>query len=243
MSQAGASVWTGTATVAGAAAIAALIGMPGSASAASAEQLQYRITHAMFGAIGTYSNTIVPNGQATTVQTRSHIDVKVLGMEMYHEDSQRTEHWQGDRLVAFHSLTQKKDGATQVDGVARGNQFLITTPQGTVAAPANVHPANPWSANFIVASLMMRPDTGMLEPVSVGGGSAASVTLNNQTIPATRYDVNGKTRYTVWLDQRGVPLKFVVDDDSGKVTFTLTRCNNCGVEVSDAGLPTVASQR
>jgi hypothetical protein len=232
-----------TARAAGAAAVMALLGMPGSASAASPEQLQYRISHAMFGNIGTYSNTIVPNGQATTVQTRSHIDVKVLGVDMYREDSQRTEQWQGDRLVAFHSVTQKKDGATQVDGVARGNQFLISTPQGTETAPATVHPANPWSANFVATSLMMRPDTGKLEPVSVSGGSAAAVTLNSQTIPATRYDVNGKTRYTVWLDQRGVPLKFVVDDDSGKVTFTLSRCSNCGVEVSDVGFHTVASQR
>lgn len=229
---------------AGAVAVAALFGMSAApASAASPEILHYQITHAMFGNIGTYSNTIVPNGDATTVETRSHIDVKVLGVNMYREDAQRTEQWQGNRLVSFHSFTRKGDGTSEVTGVARGSQFLISTPQGTVAAPATVHPANPWSANFVASNVMMRPDTGKLEPVSVSGGSAASVTLNNATIPARRYDVNGKTKYTVWLDQRGVPLKFVVDDDSGKVTFTLTGCSNCGVEVSDAGLSTVASQR
>jgi hypothetical protein len=162
---------------------------------------------------------------------------------MYREDSKRTEEWDGDRLVSFHSLTKKADGTTEVDGVARGNQFLISTPKGTVAAPWNVHPANPWSANFVAASIMMRPDTGRLEPVSVSGGTPASVLLNNTSFATTRYEVSGKTKYIVWLDQRGVPLKFVVDDDSGKVTFTLSRCSNCGVEVTDAGLGAVASQR
>lgn len=239
------SVWAGPMTrLAGAAAVAALVGMSVSpAPAAASEQLNYRITHSMFGDIGSYSNTIEPNGDATTVQTRSHILVKMLGMSVYHEDAQRTEQWQGNRLVSFHSMTRKGDGATEVQGVARGNQFLISTPQGTITAPATVHPANPWSANFVASSMMMRPDTGKLEPVSVSGGGQASVTLNNATLPARRYDVNGKTRYTVWLDPHGVPLKFIVDDDSGKVTFTLSRCSNCGVEVSGAGSDTFASQR
>ena len=230
--------------LAAAAAAAVLIGMPGEpASAASPEQLSYRITHATFGNIGTYSNTIEPHGDATTVETRSHILVKMLGISVYHEDAQRTEQWQGTRLVSFHSTTRKGDAATEVSGVARGNQFLISTPHGMVTAPATVHPANPWSANFVASNVMMRPDTGKLEPVSVSGASPASVTLNNATIPARRYDVNGKTRYSVWLDGHGVPLKFVVDDDSGKVTFTLTRCSNCGLEVSEAGANTLASKR
>jgi hypothetical protein len=229
---------------AGAVAAAALLGISASAaSAAPPEQLQYRITHAMFGNIGTYSNTIVPNGDGTMIQTRSHIDVKVLGVDMYKEDAQRTEEWQGNRLVSYHSYTRKGDSATEVRGVARGDKFLISTPHGTVAAPAGVHPANPWSANFVTANMMMRPDTGRLEPVSVSGGDQTTVTLANATLPARRYEVDGQTRYTVWLDPRGVPLKFVVDDNSGKVTFTLTRCSNCGVEVSDNGLSTIASQR
>jgi hypothetical protein len=245
MSQAGVSAWSGSMTrFAAAVGMAALIAMSGSpARAAGAEQLSYKITHAMFGDIGTYSNTIEPHGDATTVVTRSHIRVKVLGMNVYHEDAQRTEEWRDGRLVSFRSDTRKGDGTMEVSGVARGNQFLISTSQGTVAAPATVHPANPWSANFIASSMMMRPDTGKLEPVSVSGGSAASVKLSDATIPARRYDVNGQTRYSVWLDGRGVPLKFVVDDDSGKVTFTLTSCSNCGVAVSEAGSNTLASQR
>jgi Family of unknown function (DUF6134) len=229
--------------VAGGAIAAGLAGLPSVAPAAAAEQLQYRISHAMLGNIGTYSNTIVPNGKDVTVETRSHIDAKMLGIDMYREDSQRTEQWQGGRLVAFHSLTRTGHGTTQVDGVARGNQFLISTPQGTVAAPANVYPANPWSGNFVAASVMMRPDTGRLEPVSVSSGEPATVVLNNTSFATKRYQVSGKTKYTIWLDQRGIPLKFVVDDDSGKVTFTLSHCSNCGVEITDAGLGPVASQR
>ena len=245
MSQTGMRTWAGSVrripTAVGVAALVAGFAVP--AAAAEPEQLNYRITHAMFGDIGTYTNTIQPHGGATTVETRSHILVKMLGVSVYHEDAQRVEEWQGSRLVSFRSSTRKGDGVMQVSGAAHGNQFVITTPGGTVTAPATVHPANPWSANFVESSMMMRPDTGKLEPVSVSGAAAASVTLNNTKLPARRYDVNGQTKYSVWLDEHGVPLKFVIDDDSGKVTFTLTRCSNCGVEVSEAGSNTFASQR
>ena len=44
-----------------------------------------------------------------------------------------------------------------------------------------------------------------------------------------KYEVEGDSRYTVWLDGHGVPVMFVVDDNSGKVTFTLANCISCDV--------------
>ena len=54
-------------------------------------------------------------------------------------------------------------------------------------------------------------------------------------IPAgtfTKYEIDGKSRYVVWLDSRGVPVEFVADDDSGTVTFTLDKCDRCNLDVS-----------
>ena len=199
------------------------------AAADTPSQLIYRVSHSTFGEIGTYTNTVEPTRDGTTVQTQAHFQVSMLGVRMYREDAERTEHWQGNRLVSFHGVTDKGDGPIDVNGEARGNSFVINSSKsGTITAPASVRPANPWSANFLGSNTMMRPDSGKLEQVRVGGGQETTVKIDGATIPAVKFEIDGSTRYTVWLDGRGVPVQFVVDDDTGKVTFTLTKCIQCG---------------
>jgi hypothetical protein len=207
----------------------------GSAVAETPAQFIYRVSHSTFGDIGTYTNTVEPNQNGTTVQTKAHFEVNMLGVRMYREDAQRTERWQGNRLISFHGVTDKGSGPVEVKGEARGNGFVITSPLGTISAPASVHPANPWSDNFLTSNTMMRPDSGKIEQVRVGGGQETTVKIDGASIPAVKFDVDGATKYTVWLDGRGVPIKFIADDDSGKVTFTLAKCVGCGPELTQVG--------
>jgi Family of unknown function (DUF6134) len=207
----------------------------GTARAETPAQFIYRVSHSTFGDIGTYSNTVEPGRDGTTVQTRAHFEVSILGVRMYREDADRTERWQGNRLVSFHGVTDKGNGPTEVSGEARGNGFVITSQQGTFTAPASVRPANPWSNSFLGSNTMMRPDSGKIEQVRVGSGQETTVKIDGATIPAVKYEVDGSTRYTVWLDGRGVPVKFVIDDDTGKVTFTLAKCVSCGPELTQLG--------
>jgi hypothetical protein len=200
-----------------------------SSAEAAAVQLTYQVTHSVFGNIGTYINTIEPSVGGTTVQTRAHFEVKMLGVNMYREDAQRTERWQGNRLISFNGVTNKGNDSTVVRGEARGNSFIISSPQGTITAPATVHPANPWSSNFLASNTMMRPDSGRIERVRVSGGDEAVVTIDGKPMRTRKYEVSGDGRYTVWLDSHGVPVMFVADDNGGKVTFTLANCISCDV--------------
>jgi len=205
------------------------------AAAETPAEFIYRVSHSTFGDIGTYSNTVEPGRDGTTVQTRAHFEVSILGVRMYREDAERTERWQGNRLVSFHGVTDKGNGPAEVRGEARGNGFIITSQNGTFTAPASVHPANPWSNNFLGSNTMMRPDSGKIEQVRVGSGQETTVKIDGATIPAVKYEIDGSTRYTIWLDGRGVPVKFVIDDDTGKVTFTLAKCVSCGPEPTQVG--------
>src|SRR6516164_2420988 len=202
------------------------------ALAQGSAQFTYRVNHSTFGDIGTYTNTVEPTRDGATVKTQAHFEVKMLGVRMYREEADRTERWQGNRLVSFHGVTDKGDGPKEVKGEARGNSFVISSPQGTITAPWSVHPANPWSSSFLHSNTMMRPDSGKLEQVRVSSGQETAVKLDSATIPAVKYELAGSTKYTVWLDERGVPVKFLVDDDTGKVTFTLAKCVGCNAEIS-----------
>jgi hypothetical protein len=194
------------------------------AAGAAAEVLRYRVTHAIYGDIGTYSNTVEQTDGTTTVLTEAHFKVSLLGIVVHREDAQREERWRGDRLVFFHGITTKNGRPLEVRGEARGNSFVIASPRGTFTAPADIHPANPWSANFLGSDTMMRVDTGVIEPVRISGGAETTVTINGATLRTRQYEIDGKTRYKIWLSETGkVPVMFSVDDDSGEVTFTLAR--------------------
>ena len=227
---------TASALAASFALLVAIAAIGPTAVAAAPMQLTYNVTHSVFGDIGTYINTIEPTNSGTTVLTRAHFVVKMLGVQLYSENAERTEHWQGNRLVSFQGVTSKGSQSTVVHGQAEGNGFVISSPQGTITAPPTVHPANPWSANFLDSHTMMRPDTGRLERVSISGGQEAVITIDGTPVRTQKYEVEGATRYTVWLDSQGVPVMFIVDDNSGKVTFTLAHCLGCGPPASQLGM-------
>jgi hypothetical protein len=194
-----------------------------SAAPGSTEQLRYRVRHSVFGNIGTYTNIVQSVGDMTTVQTAAHFLVTVLGVGMHREDAERTERWQGGRLMSFVGVTTKNGDTMKLRGEARGSDFVIMSPLGTFVAPATVQPANPWSANCLNSKTMMRVDNGKIEHVRVTGGTETPVAVDGATIPAREYEIDGETRYRIWFDQHNTPVMFAVDDDSGKVTFTLEK--------------------
>jgi hypothetical protein len=207
-------------------AAALLVGVLGDAARAMAEpprQLTYDVKHSVFGDIGTYSNLIEASGAIITIKTAAHFLVKALGVGLHREDAQRVEQWQGDRLVFFHGVTVKNGETTEVQGKAAGNNFVIDSPLGTVNAPASVKPANPWSTRSIESTEMMRVDTGKVEKVTVSGGGETNINVAGASTAVKEYDITGATKYKVYIDNHDVPVMFVVDDDSGQVTFTLKK--------------------
>ncbi len=193
------------------------------AMAESPRQLVYDVKHSVFGDIGTYTNTIEAQGAVITIKTAAHFLVKALGVGLHREDAERVEQWQGDRLVFFHGVTIKNGETTEISGKAAGNNFVINSPAGTVNAPANVRPANPWSKRSIDSNEMMRVDNGKVEKVTISGGGQTNINVAGGSTPAKEYDITGSTKYKVFIDSHDVPVMFVVDDDSGQVTFTLKK--------------------
>lgn len=207
-------------------ALAALVGTslaPAASAADGVRNLVYRVTHATFGDIGTYTNLIdVANG-ITTVKTTAHLVVKMVGVVVHREEAQRVERWQGNRLISFHGVTVTDGEPYEVKGQAQGNAFVITTPKGTVTAPATVHPSNPLSPVTLQTSEMMRVENGKVEPVQISGGGETMVKIGETAIPAREYKIGGSVEYRVWFDRHDVPVKFVVYDPSGEVEFSLQR--------------------
>jgi len=195
------------------------------AASAAPQHLVYSIHHSRYGAIGTYSNAVEKTADGTTVTTEAHIRVSIIGVVLYRQDVARQERWKDDRLMSFHGVTTVNGHPLELTGAAEGDRFVLMSPDGDIAAPANVRIANPWSPAVLHGDTLLTPDRGRMEKVQVKGGEESLVTIAGHAVRAKRYEIDrldGQKRYEVWLDEAGTPVMFTSYNMDAAITFTLT---------------------
>lgn len=197
---------------------------PARPATASPQKLIYNVQHSSYGTLGTFTNTIVNSGDTTTVTTDAHYKVGVLGVTFYRQDVSRVETWSGGRLVGFHGVTSVNGEAVELTGKAEGNQFVLTTPEGTVTAPAYVRLANPWSRYAVEGETMLTPDRGRLEKVTLTDMEDEMIRIGSKMVHTKHFGVvrgPGPRRYEIWLDDKDVPVQFSLVSPANIITFTL----------------------
>ena len=191
---------------------------------ADAYKLEYSVNHSKYGNVGTYTNTVDQEGGSATVTTNLNIKVKVLGISAYHQSADRIEKWNGGRLVYLHSTTNTNGKPVEVNGVAQGDHFQITTPKGTEQAPANVRVSNPWSPAVLTGNEIITPDDGMVSKMQISAPQESTVQVGGASEQVKEYTIDLpdlKKQYQVWFDNSGTPVKFDMIDGGSTVTFTL----------------------
>jgi hypothetical protein len=204
-------------------AIAASVGFPDGAAAASAQRLTYTVQMSPYGTIGTYLSAKQENGDETTITTEAHIKVSFVGIVLYRLEISRVERQIADRLVYFHGVTIENGKSIEVDGKAVGDHFIITSPTGTVTAPGTVRTSDPWSAGATGVEMVFMADTGAVTGVHTSGGEQTSITISGTPVRVRRYQINsadGREQYEVWMDDRRTPVMFNIIDRDGTTTFT-----------------------
>lgn len=206
----------------GLAVVATTLVAPPAAVQAAPLVYEYRVKHPTYGDIGTYVNVIERSGDTMQVTTTVHVRVKVFGAVIYREDADRTERWQGGRLVQFHGTTTKNGKRSDVNGEARGASFVITGPEGVFIAPANVQPPNPLSSDCLKSDVMMSAATGRLYTAQIIDGGDEVVTLNGRPYQTHKYEIDTDRPHIVWFDERGVPLMLQSVEHGGTVRLMLS---------------------
>lgn len=207
---------------------------------ADAYQLDYQVHHSKYGNVGSYTNVVDTQGPNTTVTTKLNIKVSFLGISAYRQSAQRVERWQGDRLVYLHSSTNTNGKPVEVDGVAKGDHFQVTTPEGSKEAPATVRVANPWSPRLMNGEMIITADDGTVTNMQISPAQETMVEVGGMQVAAKQYDIDltgQNEKYQVWFDDTGTAVKFDKVDKDGTVTFTLDSKTPVNPQVAAAGAP------
>jgi hypothetical protein len=191
--------------------------------AAAGQLLEYRIKHPTFGDIGRYSNRIESVGPDVIVTSELDVTVKILGLTAHREQSLRREQWRDGRLVAFTGTTTKNGERSEIRGEARDGGFQVTTPSGTVMAPANVRPSNPWSADLLQSGPLLSTRDGALLSARVTLAAEETAMRGGRPEPLYRFVIESDKSEYVWLDTQGVPVAFRTQENGTAIDFVLVR--------------------
>jgi hypothetical protein len=181
----------------------------------------YTVVHPIYGEIGTFTDTIDRSGEATRIDARLRIAVKLLGVVAYREEGDTTEILHGDRLMSLQSVTNKDGRHFEVHGEAQGEQFLVNCTLGTFSAPSSISPSDPWLVRRTGEREVVSTSTGRIAHVQVTGGDYDMVAINGVAVSARHFVVAGDKKQEVWLDSREVPVMFRTVEDGTPIDFVL----------------------
>ena len=203
---------------------------------AAIQVLTYNVEHPTYGTIGTYTNIVSQNGSSVDVRTNLHVAVKVVGIPLYHQDAIRDEHWRDQRLVAFDSTTDDNGTQIVVSGQADRTGFVIrSTSNGTVTAPPQVRPSNPWAPFLLHTDTIMSTKTGRVNRVVVTDTGEVTATFDERSMRVHQWFIDGEKHQVVWIDGRGVIVAFQTQENGQTINFVLK--NRAGEDGSTARLP------
>jgi len=125
-----------------------------------------------------------------------------------------------------HKFTpEEKAEASEIGAMVENGMWKEAFKAATKAG--RQHPERWWlqAARAAAASNLNRPkDTiDAVNAAIQSNGGDANVTVDGASVPAKEYEISGSTHYKIWIDKHDIPVMFVVDDDSGQVTFTLKK--------------------
>ncbi len=181
----------------------------------------YAVLHPLYGEIGTFTDTIDRNPETMRIEGRLRIAVKFLGIVVYRHESDISTIMRDERLISLKSFTRKDGESLEVRGEAQGDQFVVNATGGSFAGPATILPSDPFVLKSTGEESMIFTDTGEIISVQVSGGDHGTVSVNGNPVSARRFVVDGVTRWEVWVDSAGIPVKFRIVEDGTPIDFVL----------------------
>ena len=189
---------------------------------AQEEAYSFDVVHPLYGTIGTFTESIARHDGTTRIDSHLRIAVRILGIVLHREEADHVEIFRGDRLVLLQGATTTNGTRLDVHGEAEGDHFVVTSQSGVTVASADVVPSDPWLLKGRGIGTVVSTKTGHIIGTSVTGGEATTVTLQGVTVATRHFLARGEKQQEIWLNDRGVPIRFRSIENGTPIDFVLT---------------------
>ncbi|HUK10055.1 MAG TPA: DUF6134 family protein [Stellaceae bacterium] len=193
----------------------------GARALASEQIYTYTVVHPILGEIGSFTDRVNRSGVQTRVDTQLHVLVRILGVVAYREESQGSEVLEGDRLISLESDGDRDGQPIDVHGRVQDGKFVVKSRAGTISAPLDITPSDPWLVRGAMQAKVVSTRTGQIVDVSVTGGETVTIQLQGVSAHARHYLITGDKRQEVWMADNGIPLMMRSIEDNVPIDFVL----------------------
>jgi hypothetical protein len=153
--------------------------------------------------IGTNSVRFSHAGPETTVETVTHVQVRIAFVTLYRLDETETEHWADGQLVAMDSSTDDNGTIHRASAAARDGALLVQGDGKTTTDAPTAMPLDLWNSALIRQKCALDTRSGALEPLRVVDRGEETVAVRGSPRHAHRYEMVTDFSQDVWYDDDG----------------------------------------
>jgi len=151
--------------------------------------------------IGTNTITVVRNGQDTTVQIVTHVEVRIAYITVYRFDQTDTEQWADGRLLAMNATTDDNGTVHRTNANCRDGKVVVDGDGQVRTLTANIIPVSLWNPVLLVQNVALDPQDGAPVPVSVVDRGEENIVLQGHAQHAHHYVLMTTFPQELWYDE------------------------------------------
>lgn len=152
--------------------------------------------------IGSSTVRLRRDGERTTAEIATSIEVKIAYITVYRYSHRQTEHWVGDRLAALNAVTDDNGNVHKVNVTRSGDRLAVDANGKRSEIDPAVTTANLWNPSVIRITRALNTKDGSVIPISVVDRGREQLVLRGRPTTAHRYTVNTTVPQEVWYDEQ-----------------------------------------
>ncbi len=166
--------------------------------------------------IGTNTIDVESVGRQTTVQTVTHVEVKILFLTVYRFDQTETERWANGHLLAMNSTTDDNGAVHKTEASSSGDGIIVHGDGQEKRISATIIPINLWNTAVLAQDTALDPRDGSLVSVRVADQGEDSLFVQGRQTRTRHYLVTTTFSQDAWYDEnhRLVKLQLKASDGS-----------------------------
>jgi len=151
--------------------------------------------------IGTNTISVARNGQETTVQIVTHVEVRVAYVTLYRFDQTETEQWADGHLLAMNATTDDNGKVHRTNANSRDGKVIVEGDGQIRKLNADVIPASLWNPALLKQNIAFDPQDGSTVPVSVVDRGEDDLVIQGHAKHAHHYVLMTTFPQDLWYDE------------------------------------------
>ncbi len=170
------------------------------------------------GQVGDMTVKLTETSGEILAEIQRKIQVKVLGVTVYRNDSTVTQTLKRGRLTALHRETNDDGDKSALTVALVGDKLEVNDGGKTWSLDQTLLPTSPWNPAILSRAQLLDTKSGKAIAVTTEAKGQKEMVVAGHRLKATRYDQRGGIARDLWFDDKG---RMVLHREGNTVTMTL----------------------